>query len=419
MQGLLKQSIRGLRANPARTALTSLGIVIGIGTVVLVLAAGEGFKSYINAQVAAFGSNVMTIETKVPPTTRARAQGSGGGLESSSASQAVTITSLKQRDIEDLSHVSGVSGAYGAVIGQKVVSYRGTSKNSFIFGASASRFAIDGGVIAEGRAYTEQEDRAADQVAVLGADIAGDLFGQDDPVGKTIRVGDYNFTVVGVYAPRGSFGFSNDDQQVFVPLQTAQKKLLGIDYLFYGLAQASDPEQAEAVALDVAAILRKNHGITDPAKDDFLVQTAAQGLETFGTILKGVTFLLIAVAAISLLVGGVGIMNVMYVVVTERTPEVGLKKSLGATAADIRSEFLLEAVLLTGAGGLAGVAMGSLLAYGVSVGATAAGFSWAFSVPLYGIALSLAVAGGIGFIFGVLPAVRASKLDPVEALRYE
>ncbi len=273
--------------------------------------------------------------------------------------------------------------------------------------------------MAKGRPYSEIEDRAADQVAVLGADIAIDLFGQEDPLGKTVRVGEYNFLVIGVYERRGSFGFSNDDQQVFVPLKTAQKKLLGIDHLFYVLAQAKDPAQAEATAEDMRYILRQNHDIQDPAKDDFAVQTQAQGLETFDQILKGITFLLIAVAAISLLVGGVGIMNIMYVAVTERIAEIGLKKSVGAKEKDILAEFLTEAVILTVLGGVLGILLGALLSYGVALGARAFGFAWDFSVPASGVFLGLGVSTVIGLLFGVFPARTAAKMQPIDALRSE
>ncbi|MBL8030852.1 MAG: ABC transporter permease, partial [Candidatus Doudnabacteria bacterium] len=365
-------------------------------------------------------SNTIYIETKIPPTTKARAAGGVGAASGGNqASQAVQITTLKNRDADDIKRLPEVLGVYGAVIGQKVVGYKQTNKNTFIFGSDADRFIIDKGKLASGRPYSKQEDLAADQVAILGHDLAQDLFGNDDPIGKTIRVSNLNFVVIGVYERRGSFGFSNDDQQVYIPLVTAQKKLLGIDHLLYMVAQTKDANQTAPVAEDIRLILRQNHDISDPAKDDFNVQNQAQSLDTFNTILQGITFLLIAIAAISLLVGGVGIMNIMYVVVTERISEIGLKKALGAKPADILSEFLVEAVLLTIAGGILGIGFGALVSFAISKGATAYGLPWAFSVPLSGIALGMGVSGGIGLLFGVFPARRAAKLDPIEALRYE
>lgn len=416
-----RQAWRGLRNNPTRTTLTTLGIVIGIATVILVLSAGAGFRSFINAEIDQFGTNTAFIETRVPPSTRDRNAGAAASAANADFSRAssVAITTFKNRDIESVLRLPNVQNAYGAVIGQQVVAYKNVTKNSFVFGASSARFQIDKGVLKEGRPYTLQEDVGAAQVAILGSDIAKDLFGQDDPVGKLTRVGAYNFQVIGVYERRGSFGFSNDDEQVFVPLNTAQKKLLGIDYLLLGVVQMKDENRGDATAADIAQTIRANHGITDPAKDDFLVQTSAQGLETFNSILAGVTFLLIAVSAISLVVGGVGIMNIMYVVVTERISEIGLKKALGARHGDILFEFLIEAVLLTLAGGIIGILLGSGLGWTLSKVAQSFNFSWQFSVPLSAIILALGVASAIGLIFGVFPARRAAKLDPIEALRYE
>ena len=418
MYNALKQALRGFLANPARTALTTLGIVIGIATVIIVLSAGEGFRGFINAQIDQFGSNIISVETRVPPTTKARA-GGFSGTSSNPADQAVAITTLKNRDVEDIRQLPNIAGVYGAVLGQKVTTYKQVSKNAIIFGSDADRFKIDKGELVYGRPYTEAENAGAEQLAILGSDIAIDLFGNENPVGKTIRIAEYNFTVIGVYERRGSFGFSNDDQQVFIPLQTAQKKLLGVDYLFYVLAQFRDQNFADATAEDMRYILRENHSITDPVKDDFLVNTAASGLATFNNILSGVTFLLIAVAAISLLVGGVGIMNIMYVVVTERISEIGLKKALGARNADILREFLVESILLTIVGGFFGILLGALVSFLIAYIAQSLDFPWAFSVPISGILLGLGVSGGIGLVFGVFPARRASKLDPIEALRSE
>jgi len=417
MVTLIRQVIRGLTNNLVRTMLTTLGIVIGIAMVILVLSAGEGFRSYIVSQVEAFGTNTVFIETRIPPTTKAR--NSGGGLEGQTGSQAVAITTLKNRDIQDIKRLPNVNGAHGVVVGQKVSSYKDVKKNALLWATDPDRFVIDTGVIVSGRPFTEQENLGASQVAVLGYKIALDLFKDEDPIGKIIRIDKYNFTVIGVYEERGGLGGNNPDDQIFIPIVTAQKKLLGIDYLFMGVAQLKDQEQAEATAEDIRTILRQNHNITDPAKDDFMVTTQAAGLETFGTILSAISFLLIAVAAISLIVGGVGIMNIMYVVVTERTSEIGLKKALGAKNKDILNEFLLESIVITVVGGVFGILLGAGMAFLVAIVAQSQNFDWKFSVPLISIVLGLGVSGGIGIIFGVFPARRASKMDPIEALRYE
>jgi len=415
----LKQAIRGVKSNPSRTFLTTLGIMIGIGTVILVLSAGEGFKSYINAQVDAFGSNAVIIQTSIPASTKARSgsASSSSSEPNNSASNAVPITTLKIRDIEDIKNIPNVKNAYGASIGQQVVTYKNVSKNTFIFGASAARFDIDKGIIEKGRGYTEQEDKALAQVAILGNTLATDLFGDADPLGKLIRVGNYNFEVIGVYEYIG--GFTMDDQQVFIPVTTLQKKIQGIDYLIYSVVQLTDNNKSAATSLDIADVLRKNHYITDPIRDDFKIQTSKESLGTFDTILRAVTFLLIAIASISLLVGGVGVMNIMYVIVTERIGEIGLKKALGARNSDILYEFLIESVLLTIIGGVIGIIGGGLGAFIVSKIAQSFGLDWEFIVPIWGVVLAVSVSAIIGIVFGVFPAKNAAKLNPIEALNKE
>ncbi|HVY67617.1 MAG TPA: ABC transporter permease [Patescibacteria group bacterium] len=412
-----RQAFKSLFANPARTGLTTLGIIIGIATVVLVLSAGAGFRSLINAQVDALGSNTLFVQTRVPPTTKNRASSASG--PSNSTFNAIAITSFKQRDLDGIKQLNNVAGDYGMVTGMAVASYRDTEKSAIYYGASAERFNIDKHTLKEGRFYTVSEDNGAAQVVILGSNIAADMFGQDEPVGKLIRIGNLNFLVIGVYNPQGFAGGGTADDSLYVPLQTAQKKMLGIDYLTIGIVQIKDTSLGDATAEDIRQLLRHNHDITDPSKDDFEVQTQAQALDTFNTIFNGITILLIAIAAISLVVGGVGIMNIMYVVVTERTAEIGLKKALGARSGDILSEFLVESVLVTLIGGLFGVLLGSFLGWIVALIASYAGLEWTFTVPLYAIILAFGVAGGIGIVFGVLPARSAAKLDPIEALRYE
>lgn len=410
----LKQSIKALRANPGRTFLTMLGIIIGIGTVILVLSAGAGFRSLINSQVATLGSNTLFVQTHIPRATKNRnasSDGPGGAITG------VIITSFKQRDLDTINKLQNVSGSYGIITGQAVAVYRNNKKSSIYYGAGAERFDIDKTKLESGRSYTKAEDSGGAQVAILGSTIAKDLFGQDDPVGKLFRLGNLNFQVIGVYEAQGAL--SENDGIIFIPLKTAQKKMLGIDYITVGIAQLEDISLVDATSEQIKIALRQNHGITNPLKDDFSVQSQAQALDTFNTIFNGITYLLIAIAAISLIVGGVGIMNIMYVVVTERTSEIGLKKALGAREADILNEFLIEAVLVTVFGGIIGIGMGAFLGWVVSLIATSVHLAWAFSVPLYSIFLGFGVSAAIGISFGVFPARSAAKMDPIEALRYE
>ncbi len=413
-----RQSLRGLASNPVRTVLTTLGIVIGISTVILVLSAGAGFRSLVTSQVNALGSNTLFVSTRVPPTTKSRAQkfsaGVGGGVTG------IVINTFKTRDLDDIRRLPNVVDAYGMVTGQAEASEGNHQKSVIYYGAGAERFRIDQHTLQEGRFYTPAEDAGAAQVIILGSDLAKDLFGQNEPVGRLVRLGTLNFQVIGVYAPQGGLAFGGTaDSSAYIPLATAQKKMLGIDYLSVGIVQMRDTSLGDATAAEIRSTLERNHRITDPAKDDFEVQTQTQALDTFNVIFSGITALLIAIAAISLLVGGVGIMNIMYVVVTERTAEIGLKKAVGATRGAILREFLLEAVLLTVLGGSLGIAWGALLGWIVAAVARANQLAWTFAVPPSAILLGVGVSAAIGIVFGVLPARNAARLDPVEALRYE
>lgn len=415
-----KQSVKALQSNLGRTILTTLGIVIGIATVILVLSAGAGFRGLIDSQVDALGSNTLFVETRVPPTTKNRNAGAAQA-DTGRAGSSVAITSFKLSDLEEIKQLGNIQNAYGMVTGMGVASYRNTAKSIIYYGASASRFEIDKGTLNRGRFYLPTEDSSGAQVVVLGSKIAGDLFGADDPLKKLIRIGNLNFEVIGVYNPRGGIGGggADTDNNVYIPLGTAQKKMLGIDYLLIGIVELKDVKSADATAEDIKILLRRNHKITDPAKDDFFVMTQAEALGTFNTIFGGITSLLIAIASISLVVGGVGIMNIMYVVVTERTSEIGLKKAIGAKNSDILYEFLIESVLVTLLGGIFGIILGAFLGWVVSLIAANNGLAWEFTVPPYAIAIGFGVSATIGISFGVLPARSASYLDPIEALRYE
>ena len=411
MYNALKQAIKALLANKGRTLLTTLGIMIGIATVILVLSAGEGFRSLINNQVASFGTNTLYIQTQVPSTNKNRSP-------RDAASSGIVITTLNQRDLDSVKRLPNVIDDYGMVMGQAAASYRSNSKTAVYIGASAARFKIDQSTLKSGRFYTEAEDNSGAQVVILGNKIASDLFKQDDPVGKLLRIGSLNFSVIGVYNSSSGLGGGNDDM-VFIPLNTAQKKMLGINYLVQAVVQIQNLNLSDVTAQDISTAIRHNHNITDPVKDDFKVTTQSQILDIFNTIFNSVTILLIAIAAISLIVGGVGIMNIMYVVVTERTAEIGLRKALGAKNSNILQEFLIESILVTLLGGGIGILFGAFLNWILTQVAISSGLAWTFSLPLYAVGIGFGVSAVIGISFGVLPAVSASKLDPIEALQHE
>ncbi|MCX6719873.1 MAG: ABC transporter permease, partial [Candidatus Staskawiczbacteria bacterium] len=382
-------------------------------TVIAVLSAGAGFKSLVDNEVASLGNNTLFIKTRVPPTTKNRAANSAltPGI-------AVGITTFKQRDLDDIKKLNNVVNDYGMVTGMAVASYRSNNKSAIYYGSSYERFLIDQHQLSAGRFYTQAEDTGATQVAILGSQLATDLFVQDDPLGKLVRVGNLNFLVIGVYKSQGG-GDTGPDSGFYVPLKTAQDKMLGINYITVGVVQLQNTNLADATAEQIKLTLMRNHNITDPAKDDFVVVTQAQVLDIYNTIFNGITILLICIASISLVVGGVGIMNIMYVVVTERTAEIGLKKALGARNSDILKEFLIESVLVTVLGGIIGIIFGTFLSWLVAVVAGYAGLTWVFTVPLSAVLIAVGVSAVIGISFGVLPARSAAKMDPIEALRYE
>ncbi len=408
-----KQALRALFSNKARTILTTLGIMIGIATVILVLSAGAGFRRLIDDQVASYGTNTLYVQTKVPSSSKNIAAN-----HQNAANSGIVITSFNQRDLDSIKRVPNVVDAYGMVIGQATAGYRNNQKSVAYVGVSASMFNIDQSTFKSGRSFTEEENNGGAQVVILGNKIATELFKQDEPIGKLLRIGSLNFQVIGVYNPSSGLGGGNDDY-LFIPLNTAQKKMLGINYLVEAVVQIADIDFSDAVAADISNAIRYNHNITDPAKDDFEVMTQAQVMDIFNTIFNSITILLIAIAAISLVVGGVGIMNVMYVVVTERTAEIGLKKALGAKRCDILLEFLIESVLVTLLGGAIGILFGVLLTWILTAIAIAYGLDWTFIIPFYAIAIGFGVSALIGIGFGVFPAVNASKLDPIEALNHE
>ncbi|MFZ2310356.1 MAG: ABC transporter permease [Patescibacteria group bacterium] len=413
MFNALKQAIKALSANKGRTFLTTLGIMIGIATVILVLSAGAGFRALIDDQVASFGTNTLYVHTKIPSKNKGLAD-----TPRDSASSGVVITSLKQRDLDSIEQLPNVTNSYGIVMGQAVASYRSNQKNAVYIGASAARFEIDQSTLKSGRVYTEAEDNSGAQVVILGNKIATDLFKQDEPVGKLVRIGSLNFLVIGVYDTSSGLGGGNDDY-LWIPLNTAQKKMLGINYLVEAVIEIEDLKLSDLTATEIANTIRRNHNITTPDKDDFIVTTQAQVMDIFNTIFNSITILLIAIAAISLIVGGVGIMNIMYVVVTERTSEIGLRKALGAKKYNILQEFLIESVLVTLLGGLIGIIFGAFLSWILTIVAVSSGLTWTFIVPLYAIGIGFGVSAIIGIGFGVLPALNAAKLDPIEALRHE
>jgi len=408
----IDMAAQNLRRSKVRTALSLLGIVIGVFSVTLIVSLGAGLKSYVTMQVEQFGRTTISIQAKVPDI------GSRGSVAS-----AVSATSVTKKDLEALvastsfPHVDAIVGLRSA----QAYAVRGNNElRSVIFGTSAEYPAIDGQLkIAKGRYFTADEERRGAPVVVMGSAAATALFGEDDPIGQKIRIKDLSLTVVGVQATRGSFAFFDFDTAFFVPLELATTRLAGVDHLTEIDLRVVGQENLARTAEDLKRWMRHRHGITDPAKDDFEVTTAQEVLDRLSVITGAITALLGFLAAISLLVGGIGIMNIMLVSVTERIREVGLRKALGAKNADIRLQFLAESVLLTTVGGAVGGAVGVLATLIGVIVAHYAGFDIPFTVSLPAFFGAAATSAIVGIMFGLYPANKAAKTDPITSLRFE
>lgn len=407
----LKIAWRALSINKSRTFLTIFGIVIGIAAVIIVISAGESIKGLVLGELESFGSDYIQIETKVPKT---------GQFQSAGAmAQGIVITTLKNEDAEAIGKINNVKNYYAAVIGQSVVSYLDQNKTVNFLGESADAINIGTWEVESGRFFTDDEDKQLARVAVMGSKVANDLFGNQNPVNQSIKIGRNKFLVVGVMKEQGaSFGI-NYDEFIYIPLETAQKLIMGVDHVMWVTAQVKDASKQDETADEIIGLLRERHKIDNPDEDDFAVTTLAEAKELINTVFGGITLLLVAIAAISLIVGGVGIMNIMYVSVTERTFEIGLRKSIGAQPGQILWQFLWEAIVVTIFGGIIGIILGVGFTFLVSVAATALGFSWEFSLPFMAVAIAFGFSALVGLIFGYYPARRAARMNPIEALGYE
>ncbi len=413
---LIKISFTSLRANLLRTSLTVLGIVIGISSIIIVFSAGEGIKSLILAQVESFGTNIIETETKIPSTKKGAAADTQSGA---AMAQGVQVTTLTLDDMEDINNIPNVKRSYANILSQDQASYENESKKVFLLGASSAYVDIDKSEIDYGRFFTEAEDKSLAQVVVLGSKIKDKLFGDSDPIGKSVKLHSSKYVVIGVMKPRGAVMTMDFDDYVYVPIRTLQKKIMGINHVLYMVHELEDVSLADDTAEEIKYILRANHDISDPAKDDFRVTTMQEMMSMLDTVTGALTLLLLAIVAVSLVVGGVGIMNIMYVIVSERISEIGLRKAVGAKYADIMLQFLTESVLVTLIGGVVGIVLGVIVSLGIAFGAKKFGLDWDFIIPLRAYLTALGFSIVFGIFFGIYPARKAAKMSPMEALRSE
>jgi len=405
-----KTALKGLRTHKSRSALTILGIVIGITAIMMVMSLGRGAQDLILSQIQGIGSKTIAVAP---------------GRHPKGISDVAQIfgDSLKEKDLESLKRKSNVPGAEAVmpvVFGGVTGSYGSEGYWFTIFGATPLIMKIYDINPSEGAFFTDEDVTARADVIVIGAKVKEKLFGSSDALGQRIKIKGRNFRVAGILPSKGQFTFFNMDEAGFVPYTTAQQYIFGIKHFHRFVVEAESEELIPSTVEDIKRTLRENHNITDPDKDDFFTETMGEAIEQVGTITSVLTAFLAAVAAISLVVGGVGIMNIMLVSVTERTREIGLRKALGATEKDILVQFLMEAVILTAIGGFIGIALGASLSFLVAlVLRQFLALGWFFTFPVGAATLGLGVSAAVGLVFGLYPARQASLKEPIEALRYE
>lgn len=410
----IKLAFKNLRGNVGRTLFSLLGIVIGVTAVILVLALGAGLKGYVFGQLTAFGTDIFQVEVKVPKTGHTSSGNIGGQVGGTQ------ITTFKIEDAEKVAKLSNIKSWYGGIMGQQIVSYEEKKKTAFLMGVTAGVAQADEQAkIAEGQFFTEGDDEGLKQFAVLGWTMKEYFFGDGQAVGKTIKIKGQTYQVVGVLEERGLTGFFNFDDIIYVPIRTLQKKVMGIDHIQFAIFKVKDLSRIDYTVIQAVDVMREVHDITDPNDDDFAAMSIAEGLKMVDDVLFIINALLLALVSISLVVGGVGIMNVMYVAVTERTYEIGLRKAVGAKNRDILLQFLFEAILLTLLGGIIGVLIGAGISKIGELIAASHGFFLTFTITWWAVLIGFGFSAVTGIIFGYTPARKASKMSPMEALRKE
>lgn len=402
---LIQEAITTLTVNKMRTFLAILGIIIGIGSVIALISLGQGSQKSIENQIQSLGSNLLTVSPG----------GQVAGGVRSAAGSATTLTLADAKAIESSPEVTSVKSVSPEYTGRSQVIAGKNNTNTQIIGVYPTYADVHKVEISTGSFVTDGHVNGISKVAVLGPQTAEDLFGEGiDPVGETIRIEGQTLQVIGVTTSKGGTGFNNPDSMVYVPLTTAQKQLFGEDHLTSIALEAISEDDMILAQNQVGYLLLARHNLTNPSDADFSMFSQEDILNTASEITGTFTTLLGGIAAISLLVGGIGIMNIMLVTVTERIREIGLRKALGAKKKTIITQFLIEAILLTVVGGFIGMLLGIGISYILS-----SVMSIPFSVSTSSIALAIGVSGGIGILFGWYPAQKAANLQPIEALRYE
>ena len=397
----LRMALRAILTHPMRSALSMLGILIGVAAVIAMLALGGGARESIRARLASMGSNLLRVRA-------------GSHRRGAVALEAGAVTRLTFKDTEDIARLSDIRRVAPSITGRAQVVYGNKNWNTQVEGTGVEYAGIRASTPTSGRFLSEDDVRGRRKVALVGMTIVRELFGDSSPVGATIKINRVNFQVIGLLPEKGSEGPRDRDDTVIVPVTTAMYRLFGKDYLDSIYVEVTELERMRDAEDEIKALIIKNHRLNKDAEDSFEIRNMAEMQEAMESTTKTMTWLLGSIAAISLVVGGIGIMNIMLVSVTERTREIGLRKALGARYTDIMYQFLIESVVMTVSGGAAGVALG----IGASMMITAFA-GWAVKVSASSIILATLFSVAVGLVFGVWPARRAAALNPIEALRYE
>lgn len=392
--------------------MTMLGIIIGVASVIIIISVGDGAQSLIYNQIKSLGSNLVAV---LP--------GQGGDKGPPASVYGVVITTLKYEDALAMIHganaIPHLSSVAAFANGTAAVSYQGHEEDTTYNGTMATYPDIIDISLGDGRFFNKQEERGLAKVVVLGNTVKTDLFGDKDPVNQMVKINNEKFRVIGYLNYKGTVAFQNLDAMVFIPISTAQKIMSGNNYVNRISGKVDDGQYIPQVQDEMRKTLRVLHKIKNPIDDDFTVTSADQALAAIGGVTNAIKFVLAAVAAISLLVGGIGIMNTMYVVVKERTREIGLRKAIGAKPANIRNQFLIESIFITACGGTIGILFGMAVTALVALVIHSLGYYWELSFSPLAMVTGFLVSFVIGVVFGYYPAKGASQLPAIVALRYE
>ncbi len=402
---IIYETYSALSANKVRSGLTVLGIVIGISSVIAMVSIGTGASKTISSSIESLGSNLIQITPG--------AQRTQGFSASAGRGNAKTLTNEDADAIAE--QVTDVEAVASQVTGRYQVTAKGTNTNTSVNGVTSEYPQVRNVEIAEGYFITDTQNDSASKVAVLGPTTVTDLFGEGgNAIGQSIRINGMEFKVIGVTVSKGSSGFQNQDDIIYIPVKSAQRYLAGDQYLSTIAVQATNADAMSQVQADITALLLSRHKISDETLADFSVQNQNDILGAASSVTSTLTYLLAAIGGISLLVGGIGIMNMMLTSVTERTREIGLRKAIGARKSDISNQFLAEAITLTLLGGVIGIILGWLISFVVNLTGLVT-----TSVSISSIALAFGVSAVVGVVFGYYPARRAASLNSIDALRYE